>query len=276
VELRKFGNTGWRVPVIGLGTWLTFDVNSADEPGAAAVVGRALDSGVKLVDSSPMYGRAEAVLGRALGAQRADVIVATKIWTKGVKGEEAILEGRFQYEAQRAIYGGRIDLEQIHNLHAWRDHLDWLDAERDAGRVGFLGATHLDASAFPELVKVMGTGRIHAIQIPYNPLQTEVELEILPLAAELGLGVIVMQPFGAGALMPGPDPRRLEPLGVSTWAEALLKWTLSNPSVSVAIPATRRVDHVRQNALAGDGPWFDDGQRALVRDLALELVRTGD
>ena len=263
MERRILGRTGAEVPVVGLGTWATLDLADADQPIGDAVVEAAFDGGTTVVDSSPMYGAAERVLGRALAGRRERAFVATKIWTR------SLAEGRAQLEAQLGFYGGRVDLEQVHNLVAWREHLDWLEGERDAGRVGFLGATHYAASAFDELARVMRSGRIEAIQIPLNPREREVEREILPLAEELGIGVIVMRPLGGeGALLPGPDPSELAPLGVDTWAQALLKWALSDPRVTVVIPATRSPGHAEQNIAAGSPPWFGPDERRLVESLA--------
>jgi aryl-alcohol dehydrogenase-like predicted oxidoreductase len=260
LEVRPFGSTGLRVPVIGLGTWSVFDIPGADEDRARSVVRAMFEEGTRVVDSSPMYGRAEDVLGRALEGIRGDVVVATKIWARSVR------EGRAQLEAQLGFYGGRVDVEQIHNLVGWRDHLDWLEAEREAGRVGVLGATHWNEASFDELATVMRTGRIGCIQIPYNPLERRCEDLILPLAEELGLGVIAMRPFAEGALLrrAPSDPGVLRALGAQTWAQALLKWTLSDLRVHVAIPATSVVEHARSNVTAGDPPWFDGEQRALV------------
>jgi aryl-alcohol dehydrogenase-like predicted oxidoreductase len=262
MEQRRFGSTGLELPVVGLGTWQTFDLPPREESVAAAVIDAAFAAGTRVVDSSPMYGRAEAVLGRALGARRADAFVATKIWT--ASGRDA----RRQLADQLDFYGGHVELQQIHNLVAWREHLPWLEAEREAGHIRFLGATHYHASAFDELEEVMRTGRIDAIQIPYNPLQRQVERRILPLAAALDLGVVVMRPLGEGSLLPGPRPSELAPLGVGSWAEALLKWALSDPRVHVLIPATRNPAHARANAAAGAGPWLDEDVRALVERLA--------
>ena len=237
MERRRFGRTGWEVPVVGLGTWQTFDVGSGDEDGARAVVDAVWEGGTRFFDSSPMYGRAEGVLGRALGDRRGEALIATKIWTSSMR------EARHQFNAQLEFFGGRVDLEQVHNLVAWREHLDWLEDERAAGKIAFLGATHYAPSAFDALEEVMQTGRIDAIQIPYNPTEREAERRILPLAAELDLGVIAMRPLGGGSLT-----RRFD-------AGELLKWTLADERVHVAIPATSSIDHARCNTAAGDAPW---------------------
>ena len=248
--------------MIGLGTWNVFDVSPRHELQAVAVLRRHVDGGTRLVDTSPMYGRAEAVLGRAITAVggRNELAVATKIWTPSPE------QGRRQLQAQLGAFGGRVDVEQIHNLVAWREHLGWLDAERDAGRIGLLGATHYREGAFDELVAVMRTGRVQCIQVPYNPAQRRCEREVLPLAADLGIGVIAMRPFAEGSLVrrPPDDPAVLPALGARTWAEALLRWCLSDRRIAVAIPATSRVEHAASNVEAGDPPWFDDDQRALV------------
>jgi aryl-alcohol dehydrogenase-like predicted oxidoreductase len=263
MERRALGRTGVELPVVGLGTWATLDLPDSEQDVADDVVEAALDAGVTLVDSSPMYGRAERVLGRALAERRDEAFVATKIWTSSMR------EGRAQLEAQLRYFGDRVDLEQVHNLVAWREHLDRLERERDAGRIGFLGATHYAASAFDELAAVMRTGRIDAVQIPLNPREREVEREILPLAEELGLGVIVMRPLGGdGTLIPAPDERALEPLGVASWAQALLMWALSDRRVTAVIPATRNPAHAREDAAAGTPPWFGPDERRLVEELA--------
>jgi aryl-alcohol dehydrogenase-like predicted oxidoreductase len=261
MERRTLGRTGVDLPVVGLGTWLTFDVPDDEQEGVDAVVAAGFREGTRLVDSSPMYGRAERVLGRALDGFREQAFVATKIWTSSVE------EGRAQLEDQLDFYEGRVDLEQVHNLVAWEAHLGWLESEREAGRVRYFGATHYAASAFGELARVMRTGAIDAIQIPYNPREREVEREILPLAEELSLGVVVMRPLGKGALLPGPGVDKLASLGVETWAEALLKWALSDPRVTAVIPATTSPEHARQNARAGSSPWFGPEERRYVEEL---------
>jgi aryl-alcohol dehydrogenase-like predicted oxidoreductase len=184
----------------------------------------------------------------------------------------SLAEGRAQVERALDFFGGIVDLYQIHNLLNWREQLLLLEQQRDAGRVRVIGATHYSPSAFGELRRVVETGRIAAIQIPYNPLEREVEREILPLAAEHGLGVVVMRPFGEGALMRRPPADEqlapLRPFGVTTWAQALLKWVLSDLRCQIAIPATSRPARMAENAAAGDPPWFGADERALVARLA--------
>ncbi len=256
MEERRLG------PVVGLGTWDTF---GGDESLARAVLDSALAAGTRLGDSSPMYGQAERSLAAALEDRRDTAIVATKIWAPTVE------EGRAQYEDQLRWFV-RVDVEQVHNLVSWREHLPWLEEERAAGRIGRIGVTHYDPSAFRELAEAMRTGRFQAVQLPYNPHERECEQELLPLAAELGIAVIVMRPLGKGQLLRRePDPRELEPLrefGVVTLAQALLKWALSDDRVDVVIPATRNPRHAAENATAGMPPWFGPEERRVVERLA--------
>jgi aryl-alcohol dehydrogenase-like predicted oxidoreductase len=269
IEERPLGETsGLTVPTVGMGTWQTLDVRGAEaERRAHEVVRAAVDAGTRFLDSSPMYGEAERVLGEGLGERRAEALVATKAWTSDDREAER--------QVQRALgwYGGRVDLYQVHNLVSWPERLTLLERERDRGAVVAIGATHYSPSAFGELTRVMRTGRISAIQIPYNPHERDVEREVLPLAEALGLGVVVMRPLGGGGglVTRPPDDAELEPLrafGVETWGQALLKWVLSDRRCHVAIPATSRPERVRENAAAGAPPWFDEEARALVARLA--------
>jgi diketogulonate reductase-like aldo/keto reductase len=256
MEERRLG------PVVGLGTWNTF---GGDEELAADVVGTALASGTRVFDSSPMYGRAERSLGVALGDRREDAVVATKIWAPTVE------QGREQYADQLSRYG-RVDVEQVHNLVSWREQLAWLEEEREAGRVGRLGVTHYSPSALPELGEALRTGRFETVQVPYSPVERDCERELLPLATDLGVAVIVMRPLGEGELVRRrPDPFELEPLrglGIETWPQALLKWALSDERIDVVIPATRNPLHAAENALAGEPPWLGPDERRLVERLA--------
>jgi aryl-alcohol dehydrogenase-like predicted oxidoreductase len=250
-----------------VGSWQTFDVRGADaEAEACTRVQEALDAGARLFDSSPMYGEAERVIGACLRDRRDEALIATKVWTRDDDEAERQIDRALGY------FGGRVELYQVHNLVAWPNRLELLEGFRDEGRVDIIGATHYSPSAFAELAQIMRTGRIGAIQIPYNPLEREVERELLPLAADLGVGVVVMRPFGEGALFRRPpDERELAPLApfeVRTWAQALLKWVLSDPRCHVTIPATSRLGRTTENAAAGDPPWFGRKERALVSRLA--------
>jgi diketogulonate reductase-like aldo/keto reductase len=258
MESRRLG------PVVGLGTYGTFDRDAAL---AREVVDAALEAEVLVFDSSPMYGGAEASLGTGLQGRREGTIVATKIWTPDVT------DGRRQYKAQQSFFG-RVEIEQVHNLVAWREHLAWLEEEREAGRIDRLGVTHYASSAFGELERALETGRFDTVQIPLNPVERECERRILPLAAERGIAVIVMRPLGGTRgddLRRGPSPSALAPLrafGIHTWTQALLKWALSDPRVDVVIPASSRPAHVAENAAAGMPPWLGAEERELVARLA--------
>lgn len=266
MEMRAFGRTGLTVPAVGMGTWQTLDVRGdADVAARHAVVRAAVDAGTTLFDTSPMYGAAEEVLAGALAVVRHRVLVADKVWTPSAA------EGRAQVQRALEWYGGRVDIYQVHNLVGWREHLPLLEDLRAQGALAVPGATHYAHSAFPALMEVMRTGRIGMVQVPYNAADRLVEREVLPLAEELGLGVMVMEPLGSGALARrSPPAAALAPLaefGVRTWAQALLKWILSDPRVHCVIPATRRLERVAENAAAGDGPWFDSDTRNYVARL---------
>ena len=249
------------VPIIGMGTSKTLDTD--DQALAREVVSAALDAGTTLFDSSPMYGKAERMLGAALDGRRSAAVVATKVWTDNDDVAE------HQIAASLSFYGGHIELLQIHNMVRWPERLRRIEDLRDAGQVALVGATHWKAASFDELEAAMVTGRLDAVQIPYNPREREVEDRLLPLAAELGPPVIVMRPLGEGALVSRSVPEdALAQLGVESWAQALLKWALSDGRVDAVIPATRNPEHVRENAAAGNPPWFDAEQRRLVERLA--------
>jgi diketogulonate reductase-like aldo/keto reductase len=255
MEERRLG------PVVGLGTWNTF---GGDEALAGRVVDEAFESGARLFDSSPMYGGAEASLGAALSGRREEAVVATKIWSRAVE------DGQRHFR-QQLDWFGRVDVEQVHNLVSWQEHLPWLEEERSAGRIGQLGVTHYDSGAFDELEAALRTGRFQTLQVPLNPQERECEARLLPLAAELGVAVIVMRPLGEGGLLRrAPGAAELEPLrafGVETWPQALLKWALSDERVDVVIPATRDPEHARENAAAGEPPWLGPEERRLVERL---------
>ena len=267
MQTRKLGRSGILVPAVGLGTWQVLDVRGSEEEARHEVIRVALEEGANLFDSSPMYGEAERVLGDALRKHGRDrAIVATKVWTSNDR------EAKRQIERSLGYFGGRVELYQVHNLVAVERRLETLEELKDGGNVVSIGATHYSRAAFGDLMSVMRGGRVDFVQVPYNAAETSVTEEVLPLAEELGLGVIVMVPLGSGRLVRGEPPQgkleRLREFGVETWAQALLKFVLSDERVSCAIPATSSPDRMRENARAGEPPWFGDEERAYVADLA--------
>lgn len=268
MEQRSLGSTGLQVPVVGMGTWSTFDVHEDREiENARRVVDEAFRGGATFFDSSPMYGEAERVLALTLEGRRDRAQVATKVWASSPA------EGRAQADRALRLFGGRVDLYQVHNLVAWPEQQTLLERLQAEGGVGAIGATHYSPAAFGALEEVMRSGRITAVQVPYNPIEREVEQRILPAAEELGLGVVVMRPFAQRSLLRRPPTARdLAPLndfGVATWSQALLKWILSDPRCHVAIPATSNPEHMAENAAAGRPPWFGQAERDLVARLAV-------
>jgi len=265
MENRDLGRGRVSVPVVGLGTWQRLEAAAA-AGRHLELIGTAIADGIRLFDTSPMYGAAERLLAEGLDGQRGQVVIADKIWTPSPE------EGAAQLSRAVDWYGGRVDLMQIHNLVAWPAHLAMLEAARDQGLVGLIGATHYSAAAFGELAELMKAGRIEVIQVPYNPVQREVERTILPLADDLGLGVLLMRPLGEGQLVRRPpSPAQLAPLrpfGVTTWGQALIKWGLSDPRVHVSLAATAQPGRLGENAAAGSPPWFGPEERAYVLRLA--------
>ncbi|MDT4948024.1 MAG: hypothetical protein QOJ37_619 [Pseudonocardiales bacterium] len=265
MENRSLGRDRVSVPVVGLGTWRRLEAAAASGRHRE-LIDAAVAVGIRLIDTSPMYGGAERLLAEALEGKRNQMVIADKIWTSSPE------EGMAQLARALDWYGGRVDLMQIHNLVAWSAHLPMLEEARARGQVGLIGATHYSAAAFPDLAELMATGRVDTVQVPYNPLQREVERTILPLADELDLGVLLMRPLGEGQLVrrqPSPaDLAPLRPFGVTTWVQALIKWGLSDPRVHVSLVATAHPERLAENAAAGSPPWFGPEERALVLDLA--------
>jgi aryl-alcohol dehydrogenase-like predicted oxidoreductase len=269
MERRRLGQSALEVPVIGMGTWKTFDVrDEKEEKYRNAIVDAALKAGANFFDSSPMYGEAERVLGNSIEELgiRDKVMVATKIWTQSDEDSQK------QIDFSLSCFGGYIDLYQVHNLVRWQKRLEQLEELKAAGKVKAIGITHYQHSAFTDMMTLMKSGRVEVIQIPYNALDRIAEEAILPLAAELNIGVIIMRPLGVGDLVKqSPTTEELKPFerfGIKTWPQVLLKWILSDKRVHIAIPATSKADRMAENAAAGDGPLFDEATREEVCRLA--------
>jgi diketogulonate reductase-like aldo/keto reductase len=268
---RPIPSSGEAIPAIGLGTWRTFDVGGspAERAPLEEVLQRFVALGGQVVDSSPMYGAAESVLGD-LGAALAvtdRLFLATKVWTSGREAGIAQMEQSFQRLRVR-----RLDLMQVHNLLDWRTHLRALRAWKQAGRIRYLGVTHYTASAYDELERVLRSEPLDFVQVNYSLGEREAERRILPLARERGIAVVVNRPFSEGGLFRRVRGQALPAwaaeVGCASWAQIFLKWILAHPAVTCVIPATSRPQHVLDNMTAGTGALPD----AATRDRMAALV----
>jgi aryl-alcohol dehydrogenase-like predicted oxidoreductase len=261
VARRRIPKTGELVPCIGMGTSRTLDVDpDGDLADLIEVVRVFLDAGGSLIDSSPMYGRAEAVVGRVLARLgRRDVFFATKVWTK--EGREA---GIAQMEASERLMGARhLDLLQIHNLVGYATHLATLRAWKAEGRVRYVGATEM--ADWAEVERILREDDLDFIQVPYSMVEREVEARVLPAALEHGVAVLVMRPFQRAGLFDKveskPLPGWASEIDCSSWAQFFLKWVLGHPAVTCPIPATSKPHHMADNMAAGFGPLPDEAMR---------------
>ncbi len=253
---RAIPSSGEPMPVVGLGSWITFNVgNDPVARDTCAEVMRAFfAAGGRMIDSSPMYGSSQDVIGYGLQklGMPARVFAADKVWIGS--GER----GRDQIETSRRRWGvGKLDLVQVHNLLAWEAHLATLFAMKAAGQIRYVGITTSEGRRHREIEQVMRAHPIDFVQITYNVLDREVEARILPLARERGIGVIVNRPFREGALIRAVERHPLPPwaaeMDCTNWAQVLLKFVVAHPDVTCVIPATSRVAHVRENMGAAYG-----------------------
>ncbi len=252
MHTRKLGPI--TVPVIGMGSASSsgFDVESpAEVENCRRILDNCLASGSNFLDTSPMYRRAEAVIGEGIRDRRHNFQLATKVYSAGIE------TGRAQIQRSFDLLGtDHIEVLQIHNLVDWRTHLSYLEELKAQGRIDVIGITHYLPRHYDELELVLRSGRIDAIQVPYSLLEREVEKRILPLAEDMNIGVIVMRPLVKGsvvtALKRQPDLAPLREYGIETWGQAALAWILADRRVSVLIPATGRPDRILENAVAGD------------------------
>jgi diketogulonate reductase-like aldo/keto reductase len=266
---RKILSTGEELPVIGVGTWERFDVASGDPRRAKLkdVLATLFAAGGRLIDSSPMYGRAEGAVGELLAAlpEAPKPFIATKVWTQGRA------EGVAEMQRSERLMGGRLDLIQVHNLLDWRTHLETLEEWKASGRIRYIGITHYTPSAHAELESVMRAAPWDFVQLDYSLEDRAAERRLLPLAQEKGIAVIVNRPFGGGGLIrrlvKQPLPDWAAAAGCSNWAALLLKFILANPAVTCAIPGTGDSAHMREILEAGNG-----GLDAATRQQMLKLL----
>jgi aryl-alcohol dehydrogenase-like predicted oxidoreductase len=271
MSTRPIPRTGEALPMVGLGTWQTFDVGSStkDREPLAEVLRRFLAAGGRVIDSSPMYGNAEAVTGDLVDAIGAagKPFLATKVWTSGKDAGRQEIERSFT-----RLRTKKLDLLQIHNLLDWQTHLPYLRELQQAGRVRYLGITHYAHGAFAELEKLVRTEKLDFVQLPYHMGDRAAEARLLPAAAETGTAVLVMRPFAEGALFKQvkgkPLPAWAVDIDCTSWAQVFLKFILGHPGVTCPIPATSDPAHLADNVLAGVGRLPDETlRRRMLKDL---------
>jgi len=261
---RKIPRSGEEIPVIGMGTSNTFDVgeDAAGRAPLAQVLQGLAAGGGTVIDTSPMYGRAETVLGdlvHDLGI-RAKLWLATKVWTRGREAGAKQIEQSFA-----RLRTQRLELLQVHNLLDWREHLPRIRALQQAGRVRYSGITHYRADAHAELERVLGEERFDWVQVNYSLAEPEAGARLLPFCQDKGIAVMVNRPFADGAMFARVKGRPLPPwaaeIGCASWGQFFLRWILANPAVTCVIPATSKPQHVADNCAAGRAPLPDEAQR---------------
>jgi aryl-alcohol dehydrogenase-like predicted oxidoreductase len=260
MQQRKIPSSGETLPVVGVGTWQTFDVGAAaaDRAPRAAVLDTLFAAGGSAIDSSPMYGRAEGVVGDLLAeaGTRGKAFIATKVWTSG--RDAGIAQMR---QSMKLLRTDRIDLMQIHNLLDWQTHLATMRAWQKEGRLRLLGVTHYTASAHDSLVAALRAEKFDFVQVNYSIDDRSAERRLLPFARDNGVAVLINLPFGGGGLLRRLSGRRLPDwageIGCTSWAQLLLKFVLANPAVTCVIPGTSKPEHMRDNAGAGLGSYPD-------------------
>ena len=267
VLTRPIPSSGERLPAVGLGSWITFNVGTdpAARAACADVMRAFFDAGGRVIDSSPMYGSSQSVIGEGLArlGMAGRVFAADKVWT-GDGGR-----GPAQIEATRRLWQlPRLDLVQVHNLLAWEPHLQTLATMKAEGRIRHVGLSTSEGRRHDTLERLLRTQPVDVVQLTYNPLDREAESHLLPLAQERGIAVLVNRPFRQGALIDTlnrhPVPAFAAELGCDGWAQLVLKWILAHPAVTCVIPATTQVTHVRQNLGAAVGPLPDAAMRRRI------------
>lgn len=253
------------IPVIGMGSWLVFAIDPDNDQQLAtrqAVIREFLKRGGGMIDSSPMYGVAQDVIGRSLKRidDHSGLFAATKVWTRGNR------QGLLQMEDSRLLWGlPRLDLMQVHNLMDWETHLPNLYDMKDEGQIRYVGVTTSHGRRHAELIDVMRSQPLDFVQFTYNLLDRDAEETLLPLAADKGIGVIINRPFQRGGLFKKfaryQLPKWAADIECKNWAQFFLKFVISHPAVSCAIPATSRVDHMQQNMDAAHGRLPDQAMR---------------
>ena len=271
---RTIPSSGETLPVIGLGTWRAFDVDLTSDirRQLEEVLSLFVKLGERGVDSSPMYGRAEEVIGEltaALGI-REKLFLATKVWTRGKENGIKSIE-----RSMALLRTNRIDLMQVHNLLDVHTHLATLRQWKEQGRIRYIGVTHYNSSAFPEIEKILRTEKLDFLQINYSLMEPEAEQRVLPVTQERRIAVLVNRPFGGGDIFERvrskPLPDWAAEFDCRSWAQFFLKWIIAHPAVTCVIPATDKPRHLEDNMLAGIGPLPDAKMRRRMVELLSSL-----
>ncbi len=265
---RAIPSTGEEIPVVGLGTWRGFDIGRGDAERAPrrAVLETLLDGGGAVVDSSPMYGRAEGVAGDLLAdmGRRDEAFIATKVWTRGRAAGIAEMEDSF-----RLLRTDTVDLMQIHNLVDWRTQLETMRGWKAEGRIRYLGYTHYRPHAFDDLMDAVRAEKVDFLQFCHSIDEPDAEDEIFPFCLDNGIATLINVPFGGGGLLSRlrgrPLPSLAAELGCESWAQYCLKYVISHPAVTCAIPGTANPDHMADLLAAADGPMPDEATRREMR-----------
>jgi len=281
---RTIPSSGEKLPVIGLGTWRAFDVDltTDNRRQLEEVLSLFVKLGGSVIDSSPMYGRAEEVIGEltaalgirdklaTAGPSGGGLFLATKVWTHGKENGIKSME-----HSMSLLRTKRIDLMQVHNLVDVQTHLATLREWKQQGRIRYLGITHHEAGAFPDVEKIMRSEKLDFLQINYSLMEREAEQRILPLAQERGIAVLINRPFGAGDLFDKvrskPLPDWATELDCRSWAQFFLKWIVGHPAVTCAIPATDKPGHLEDNTQGGVGRLPDENMRRRMVELVSSL-----
>jgi len=265
---RKVPSSGEEVPVIGMGSSNTFDVGTAvaERTPLGEVLRGLVDGGGRVIDTSPMYGRAESVLGELIDdlGLRPRLWLATKVWTRGAAAGSAQIE-----QSYARLRTERLELLQIHNLLDWREHVPTIRALQASGRLRYSGITHYRADAHAELERVLAAERFDWLQVNYSLAEPEAGTRLLPFCRDKGIAVMVNRPFADGALFARVRGKSLPPwaaeMGCTSWAQFFLRWAVSHPAVTCVIPATSKPQHMADNVAAGQAPLADEAQRERMR-----------
>ncbi|MFW9928168.1 MAG: aldo/keto reductase [Candidatus Thorarchaeota archaeon] len=263
----------YEVPEIGLGTNNSFDIRStSDLDDRKSLLLKTLELGATLIDSSPVYGEVEKVIGKALPPNKEDFIISTKVWTSGKRaGLNQIIQS-FAFLQTPFVH-----ILHIHNMLDWETHIETIEKMQDDDKVGLAAISNSSSNSYPEMIEIMETERVQVIQVPYNILDQKAAEEVFPVAEKYGQGVMIMMPFNQGSLFRFKrrskiDMEPLNKIGIKTWSQALLAWVLTDDRVSSVVPATINEKHLLENAGASGLPKLDEDLKKHIESEAARCL----